>query len=210
VVVATLIAVGALCSPQAQAQVPARFYWKNPFRLECGARHLSVVERQHESIRPAHTSRLERASTRHWHRGLCAHFLCSIGQRWQLSFFPWDIYRAKSRGWQDLQSIGQWVRRPMIEFNLNCHRPASAERHPGRHAHKSLGFLSTCSPIWRCRLASMTAHGRLNIGQNRWYGRFGMRPSSRLARGCRASARLWNCCPPCGSSETTTIMSGRR
>ena len=114
-------------------------------------------------------------------------------------------------GRQDVRSVDQRVRRPDARVRSQHHRPAGAEEPRRRRCAMSRSSPSTSSRIWRCPIGEYDSSQPLNLGQNRWYGRD--RRAHRLAarrRGCRAGARLWNSCPPSGSSGPTTTTSGRR
>ncbi len=135
-VVATMLAMGALCPPQALAQVPARFYWKTLSGANAVPLIVESMSGNTNPFDPAHTvtpgadfdATLALAGYARtfslFDRAAMAAILAAHGAN----------LGRRHGGRQDVQPVGQRLRRPDARVQHQSHRPAGAEEHPRRPA----------------------------------------------------------------------------
>jgi hypothetical protein len=175
VVVAALIAVGALCSPQAQAQVPARFYWKTLSDSNAVPVIFQSLSGNTNPFDPAHTispgASLDATlgivgyarTFSLFDRAAMAALLLPMGDIDGKVTVAGRTFNQSANGFGD----------PMIEFNLNVIGPPAQKDIPAVMRYEP-GFSVDLLADLAVPIGEYDSTRPLNIGQNRWYGRFGM------------------------------------
>jgi hypothetical protein len=175
VVVATLIAVGALCSPQAQAQVPARFYWKTLSDSNAVPVIFQSLSGNTNPFDPAHTitpgANLDATlgivgyarTFSLFDRAAMAALLFPMGN------ISGEVTVAGRTFNQSASGFGD----PMIEFNVNVIGPPAQKNIPDVLRYEP-GFSVDLLADLAIPIGEYDSDQPLNIGQNRWYGRFGV------------------------------------
>jgi hypothetical protein len=173
--VATMLTMGAFCPPQAQAQVPARFYWKTLSDANAVPLIFNSINGNTNPFDPAHTvtpgadfdatlalagyartfSLLDRAAM--------AAILLPMGR------ISGDVTVAGRTFNQSASGFGD----PMIEFNLNILGPPAQKNIPDALRYEP-GFSVDLLADLAVPIGEYDSDQPLNIGQNRWYGRLGM------------------------------------
>jgi len=97
----------------------------------------------------------------------------------------------------------------MLEFDLNIVGPRAQKNIPDMLRYEPKFSVDVLADL-AFPVGEYNSSQALNLGQNRWYGRVGVPILWQLGPWVPAGARLWSSCPPCGCSEPTTTMSGRR
>jgi hypothetical protein len=174
-VVATMLAMGALCPPQALAQVPARFYWKTLSDANAVPLIVNSISGNTNPFDPAHTvtpganfdatmalagyartfSLLDRAAM--------AAILLPMGR------ISGDVTVAGRTFNQSANGFGD----PMLEFNINVLGPPAQKNIPDALRYEP-GFSVDLVADLAVPIGEYDSDQPLNIGQNRWYGRLGM------------------------------------
>jgi len=175
VVVATLIAVGALCSPQAQAQVPARFYWKTLSDSNAVPVIFQSLSGNTNPFDPAHT--ISPGASLDATLGIVGYARTfSLFDRAAMAalLFPMgnisgEVTVAGRTFNQSASGFGD----PMIEFNVNVIGPPAQKNIPDVLRYEP-GFSIDLLADLAVPIGEYDSSQPLNIGQNRWYGRFGM------------------------------------
>jgi Putative MetA-pathway of phenol degradation len=175
VVVATLIAVGALCSPQAQAQVPARFYWKTLSDSNAVPVIFQSLSGNTNPFDPAHT--ITPGASLDATLGIVGYARTfSLFDRAAMAalLFPMgnisgEVTVAGRTFNQSANGFGD----PMIEFNVNVIGPPAQKNIPDVLRYEP-GFSIDLLADLAVPIGEYDSSQPLNIGQNRWYGRFGM------------------------------------
>ena len=174
-VVATLIAVGALCSPQALAQVPARFYWKTLSDSNAVPVIFQSLSGNTNPFDPAHTitpgANLDATlgivgyarTFSLFDRAAMAALLFPMGN------ISGEVTVAGRTFNQSASGFGD----PMIEFNVNVIGPPAQKNIPDVLRYEP-GFSVDLLADLAVPIGEYDNSQPLNIGQNRWYGRFGM------------------------------------
>jgi len=174
-VVATLIAIGAFCPPQTLAQVPARFYWKtlsdsnavpvifqslsgntNPFDPSHNITPGASLDATLGIVGYARTFSL-------FDRAAMAALLFPMGHISGEVTVAGRTFNQSANGFGD----------PMIEFNLNVIGPPAQKDIPAVMRYEP-GFSVDLLADLAVPIGEYDNSQPLNIGQNRWYGRFGM------------------------------------
>jgi hypothetical protein len=175
VVVATLIAVGALCSPQAQAQVPARFYWKTLSDSNAVPVIFQSLSGNTNPFDPAHT--ITPGASLDATLGIVGYARTfSLFDRAAMAalLFPMgnisgEVTVAGRTFNQSASGFGD----PMIEFNVNVIGPPAQKNIPDVLRYEP-GFSIDLLADLAVPIGEYDSSQPLNIGQNRWYGRFGV------------------------------------
>jgi hypothetical protein len=175
VVVATLIAVGAFCSPHAQAQVPARFYWKTLSDSNAVPVIFQSLSGNTNPFDPAHT--ITPGASLDATLGIVGYARTfSLFDRAAMAalLFPMghisgEVTVAGRTFNQSANGFGD----PMIEFNLNVIGPPAQKDIPAVMRYEP-GFSVDLLADLAVPIGEYDSSRPLNIGQNRWYGRFGM------------------------------------
>jgi len=173
-VVAVTLVVGALCAPQALAQVPARFYWKGltnsngvPLIFNSLTGNTNPFDPSHQ-VTPGASFDATLAMMGYAH-------MFSVGDRAAMAAIILPMGRISG----DVTAAGRTVSQsasgfgdPMLEFDLNVIGPPAQKnlvdvlRYEPKFSVDLLADLAL--PVGKYDSAQT-----LNIGQNRWYGRIG-------------------------------------
>jgi hypothetical protein len=174
-VVATLLVAGALAATQAEAQTPARFYWKSLSGANAVPLIVNSMSGNTNPFDPAHNvtpganfdavvalGGYARTFTL-FDRSAMAAVLAPMGR------VSGDVTAAGRTTGQSATGFGD----PMLEFDVNVLGPRAQKIIPDALRYQpgfSLDFLAdVAAPIGEYD------HTRtLNLGQNRWYGRVGL------------------------------------
>jgi hypothetical protein len=172
---ATMLIMGALYSPQALAQVPARFYWKTLSDANAVPLIVNSMTGNTNPFDPAHTvtagadfdatlaiagyartfSLLDRAAM--------AAILLPMGR------ISGDVTVAGRTANQSANGFGD----PMVEFDVNVLGPQAQKNIPDVLRYEP-GFSVDLLADLAFPIGENDNSKPLNLGQNRWYGRFGM------------------------------------
>jgi hypothetical protein len=173
-VVATTLALAALCPPQALAQVPARFYWKTLSDANAVPVIVNSVSGNTNPFDPGHTvtpganvdatlaiagyartfSLFDRASM--------AAILLPMGR------ISGEVTTAGRTFNQSANGFGD----PMIEFDINVIGPPAQKNIPDALRYEP-GFSVDLLADLAVPIGEYNSGQPLNLGQNRWYGRVG-------------------------------------
>jgi hypothetical protein len=173
-VAAAMLAVGALCPPQALAQVPGRFYWKtlsggnavpliyesisgnaNPFDPALTVAPGASLDATMALAGYAHTfSLLDRSAM--------GAIILPMGRISGEVTVAGKTYNQSTNGFGD----------PMLEFNINLFGPPAQNNIPDALRYEP-GFSVDLLADLALPIGEYDSNQPLNIGQNRWYGRLG-------------------------------------
>jgi hypothetical protein len=174
-VLAMMFAVGALCPPQALAQVPARFYWKTLSDANAVPLIYQSMSGNTNPFDPSHTvtaganfdATLAMAGYAHTFtlldRSAMAAVILPMGR------ISGAINVAGKSVTQSANGFGD----PMLEFSINLLGPRAQKNIPDALRYEpgfSVDFLADLA----LPAGDYNSSQQLNIGQNRWYGRLGM------------------------------------
>jgi len=174
-VAAAMLAVGALCPPQALAQVPGRFYWKtlsggnavpliyesisgnaNPFDPALTVAPGASLDATMALAGYAHTfSLLDRSAM--------AAIILPMGRISGEVTVAGKTYNQSTNGFGD----------PMLEFDINLFGPPAQNNIPDALRYEP-GFSVDLLADLALPIGEYDSNQPLNLGQNRWYGRLGM------------------------------------
>ena len=173
-VAAAVLAFGALCPPQSQAQVPGRFYWKtlsdanavpviynsisgntNPFDMAHTVTPGANFDATLVMMGYAHTFTL-------WDRSALAAIILPMGR------ISGEVTAAGRTTSQSASGFGD----PMLEFNINLLGPKAQKNIPDVLRYEP-GFSVDLLADLALPVGEYNSDQPLNIGQNRWYGRIG-------------------------------------
>jgi hypothetical protein len=173
-VVATIFAVGALCPPQALAQVPARFYWKSLSDANAVPVIINDVSGNTNPFDPAHIvspggsvdATVAIAGYAHtfamFDRAAMAAILLPMGRVSGEVKVAGRSYNQSASGFGD----------PMLEFNINVIGPPAQKNIPDAMRYEP-GFSVDLLADLALPIGEYDSSQPLNLGQNRWYGRVG-------------------------------------
>jgi len=170
-----MLAVGALCPPQALAQVPGRFYWKtlsggnavpliyesisgnaNPFDPALTVAPGASLDATMALAGYAHTfSLLDRSAM--------AAIIVPMGRISGEVTVAGKTYNQSANGFGD----------PMLEFDINLFGPPAQNNIPDALRYEP-GFSVDLLADLALPIGEYDSNQPLNLGQNRWYGRLGM------------------------------------
>jgi hypothetical protein len=173
-VVATTLALAALCPPQALAQVPARFYWKGLSDANAVPLIFNSLSGNTNPFDPAHTvtpgakidaevalagyartfSMLDRSAM--------AAILLPMGR------ISGEVTAAGKAFNQSASGFGD----PMLEFDINIIGPRAQKDIPDALRYEP-GFSVDLLADLALPIGEYDSDQPLNVGQNRWYGRVG-------------------------------------
>jgi hypothetical protein len=170
-----LIAIGALCPPQTLAQVPARFYWKTLSDSNAVPVIFQSLSGNTNPFDPAHT--ISPGASLDATLGIVGYARTfSLFDRAAMAalLFPMghisgEVTVAGRTFNQSANGFGD----PMIEFNLNVIGPPAQKDIPAVMRYEP-GFSVDLLADLAVPIGEYDSTRPLNIGQNRWYGRFGM------------------------------------
>jgi len=174
-VVATLIAIGALCPPQTLAQVPARFYWKTLSDSNAVPVIFQSLSGNTNPFDPAHT--ITPGASLDATLGIVGYARTfSLFDRAAMAalLFPMghisgEVTVAGRTFNQSASGFGD----PMVEFNINVIGPPAQKDIPAVMRYEP-GFSIDLLADLAVPIGEYDSSQPLNIGQNRWYGRFGV------------------------------------
>jgi hypothetical protein len=173
-IVATMLAMGALCPLQAGAQVPARFYWKGLTGANAIPLIFNSVSGNTNPFDPAHTvtpgssvdATIAIAGYAHtfslFDRSAMAAILLPMGR------ISGEITAAGRAFNQSASGFGD----PMLEFAINVLGPPAQKNLPDTLRYEP-GFSVDLLADLALPVGEYDSKQPLNIGQNRWYGRVG-------------------------------------
>ncbi len=174
-VVSTLIAIGALCPPQTLAQVPARFYWKTLSDSNAVPVIFQSLSGNTNPFDPAHT--IAPGASLDATLGIVGYARTfSLFDRAAMAalLFPMghisgEVTVAGRTFNQSASGFGD----PMIEFNINVIGPPAQKDIPAVMRYEP-GFSVDLLADLAVPIGEYDSSQPLNLGQNRWYGRFGV------------------------------------
>ena len=173
--IAAVIALGALCPPQVLAQDPPRTYWKylsgsdalpllyesisgnsNPFDPSHNVQSNTTFDATVEIAGYAHTFSL-------FDRSAVATVLFTMGRLSSDVIVAGNTTREATNGFGD----------PMLELNVNLIGPPAQKTIPDMMRYEP-GFSLDVVCDLAVPIGEYDSNKTLNIGQNRWYGRVGL------------------------------------
>ena len=172
--VATVLALGILCSPLAQAQVPARFYWKSLSGGSAVPLIVNSISGNTNPFDPAHTvapggnvdgtlAIVGYAQTfEMFDRSTMAAILLPMGRVSGELTVGGRSFNQNANGFGD----------PMLEFNINVIGPRAQKNIPDALRYEP-GFSVDLLADLALPIGEYDSSQALNLGQNRWYGRVG-------------------------------------
>jgi len=174
--VAMMFALGALCPPQALAQVPARFYWKGLSDAEAVPVIFNSISGNTNPFDPAHIV-VPNANTN------IEATLAIAGYARTFSLFDRSAMAAillpMGRVSGEVTAAGKTLNQsangfgdPMFEFNINVLGPPAQKNIPDALRYEP-GFSVDLLADLAVPIGEYDSSQALNLGQNRWYGRLG-------------------------------------
>ena len=173
-IVATMLAMGALCPLQSGAQVPARFYWKGLTGANAIPLIFNSVSGNTNPFDPAHTvtpgssvdATIAIAGYAHtfslFDRSAMAAILLPMGR------VSGEVTAAGRAFNQSASGFGD----PMLEFAINVLGPPAQKNLPDTLRYEP-GFSVDLLADLALPVGEYDSKQPLNLGQNRWYGRVG-------------------------------------
>ena len=173
-VVAAMLATGALCPPQALAQVPARFYWKTLSDADAVPLIYQSLSGNSNPFDPAHTvmrggnfdATMALAGYAHTFtlldRSAMAAIILPMGRLSGEVTVAGNTFNQSTNGFGD----------PMLEFNINVLGPGAQKNIPDALRYEP-GFSVDLLADLALPIGEYDNSQPLNLGQNRWYGRLG-------------------------------------
>ena len=173
-IVATMLAMGALCPLQSGAQVPARFYWKGLTGANAIPLIFNSVSGNTNPFDPAHTvtpgSSVDATiaiagyarTFSLFDRSAMAAILLPMGR------VSGEITAAGRAFNQSASGFGD----PMLEFAINVLGPPAQKNLPDTLRYEP-GFSVDLLADLALPVGEYDSKQPLNLGQNRWYGRVG-------------------------------------
>jgi hypothetical protein len=172
----TLVAMGMLCSSQALAQTPARFYWKSlsggnavPLIVESISGNTNPFDPAHAVVEPGADFDATMALAGYarsfslFDRAAMAAVIVPTGRISGDATVAGKTFKKSASGFGD----------PMIEFNVNLLGPPAQKNIPDALRYEP-GFSVDLLADLALPVGEYDSDQPLNIGQNRWYGRLGM------------------------------------
>jgi hypothetical protein len=171
---ATILSLGALCPPQASAQVPARFYWKSLTGANAVPLVFNSISGNSNPFDPAHTvlpgssidASMAIAGYAHTFelgdRAASAAILVPMGRLSGQVTAAGRTFNESASGFGD----------PMLELNVNLIGPKAQKNIPDNQRYEP-GFSMDLIADLAFPIGTYDSSKPLNIGLNRWYGRVG-------------------------------------
>jgi hypothetical protein len=175
VAAATLFALGMLCSLQALAQVPGRFYWKT---LSDSSAVPLIVESISGNTNPFDPSRLVTAGGKFDATmalgGYAQTFTLMDRAAMAAVILPMGRLsgEARSVNGNAINQSSNGFGDPMLEFNINMIGPKAQKNIPDALRYEP-GFSLDLLADLALPIGEYNSNQALNLGQNRWYGRVG-------------------------------------
>jgi len=173
--IATVLVLGAICPSQAQAQMPARFYWKTlsggnaiPLIFQSVSGNTNPFDPSHHVTAGADID-ATLALTGYAHtfslldHSAMAALLVPMGR------ISSDVAVAGHTTSQSISGFGD----PMLEFDINIFGPKAQKNIPDALRYEP-GFSVDLLADLALPVGEYDNDQSLNLGQNRWYGRLGM------------------------------------
>jgi hypothetical protein len=169
-----VLAMAALCPPQALAQMPARFYWKTLSGASAVPLIVNSISGNTNPFDPAlmvtpganfdaTLAMMGYAQTfTLWDRSAMAAIIFPMGR------ISGDVTVAGKTANQSASGFGD----PMLEFNLNLIGPKAQKNIPDAMRYEP-GFSVDLLADLALPIGEYNSDQPLNVGQNRWYGRIG-------------------------------------
>ena len=172
--VAAMLAMGALCPPQALAQVPARFYWKTLSDANAVPLIYQSMSGNTNPFDPSHTvtaganfdATLAMAGYAHTFTLLDRSAMAAVIQ--PMGRISGALTAAGNSATQSASGFGD----PMLEFTINLLGPRAQKNIPDALRYEP-GFSVDLLADLALPAGDYNSSQQLNIGQNRWYGRLG-------------------------------------
>jgi len=174
-IVAAMLAIGALCPPQTLAQVPARFYLKTlsdanavPLIFESVSGNTNPFDSAHTVASGADfdaTMALAGYARTFslFDRATMAAIILPMGRISGDVTVSGETFNQSAKGFGD----------PMIEFNINVLGPRAQKNIPDALRYEP-GFSVDLLADLALPIGEYDNDQPLNLGQNRWYGRMGL------------------------------------
>jgi hypothetical protein len=175
VVIATMLAIGVLCPPQALAQLPARFYWKSLSNANAVPLVVEVLNSNTNPFDTAHTvspgadvdaTMVLTGYVRTFSlfdRAAMAAIIVPMGH------VSGDVTVAGRTFSKSAKGFGD----PLLEFDINLLGPPAQKNIPDVLRYEP-GFSVDLLVDLAFPIGEYDNDQPLNIGQNRWYGRLGV------------------------------------
>jgi len=172
--VAAVLAMGALCPPFAQAQVPARFYWKSLADGNAVPLIVNSISGNTNPFDPAHIvapggnvdGTLAIVGYAHtfemFDRSTMAAILLPMGR----------VSGELTVGGRSFNQTANGFGDPMLEFNINVIGPRAQKNIPDALRYEP-GFSVDLLADLALPVGEYDSSQPLNLGQDRWYGRVG-------------------------------------
>jgi Putative MetA-pathway of phenol degradation len=174
-VVAAMLAAGALCPGRAQAQTPARFYWKTLSGGNAVPLIVNSISGNTNPFDPAHIvvstdaefdATMALAGYAHtftlFDRSALGAFIAPMGRLSGTATVSGRTFNESTNGFGD----------PMFEFVLNVIGPRAQKNIPDSLRYEP-GFSVDVLADLALPIGKYDNTQPLNLGQNRWYGRLG-------------------------------------
>jgi len=172
--VVAVLAVGALCSLQAAAQVPARFYWDTLSGGNAVPLLFNSISGNTNPFDPSHTPMGDASFDGTLAMVGYAHTF-SLGNRSAMAAVILPMGRVSS----DVTVAGNTVHEsargygdPMLEFKVNLIGPPAQKSIPDAMRYEPKFSLNVLADL-ALPIGEYDSDQSLNVGQNRWYGRIG-------------------------------------
>ena len=172
---AALITLGALCAPQAQAQVPGRFYWKTlsgssavPLIVESISGNTNPFDPSH-IVTPGASFDATMALA-----GYAQTFSLMDRAAMAAVILPMGRISGEARtiNGTSINQSSSGFGDPMLEFNINIIGPKAQQNIPDALRYEP-GFSLDLLADLALPIGEYNGNQALNLGQNRWYGRIG-------------------------------------
>jgi len=172
---AMMLAMGALCPPQTLAQLPARFYWKTLSDANAVPVIFESISGNTNPFDPGHTvtpgasfdATIALAGYARtfslFDRSTMAAIIFPMGR------VSGEVTAAGRTFNQSASGFGD----PMLEFNINLLGPPAQKNIPDALRYEP-GFSVDLLADLALPIGTYNSSQPLNLGQNRWYGRLGM------------------------------------
>ena len=173
-IVAAMLAIGALCPLPALAQMPARFYWKTLSDADAVPLIYESLSGNTNPFDPAHTvlaganfdATMALAGYAHtftlFDRSAMAAIILPMGRISGEVTVAGNTYNKSTNGFSD----------PMLEFDINLIGPKAQKNIPDALRYEP-GFSLDLLVDLALPIGDYDSSQPLNLGQNRWYGRVG-------------------------------------
>jgi hypothetical protein len=172
--VASALAVGALCTPPASAQVPARFYWKSLSGGNAVPLIVNSMSGNTNPFDPAYTVNPEASFEATLSLVGYAHTF-SLFDRAAMAAVLLPMGRISGEVMANGQMVGQPASGfgdPTLEFNINVVGPPAQKNLVDALRYEPKFSLDLIADL-AVPIGEYDSDQPLNLGQNRWYGRVG-------------------------------------